>query len=198
MWSNWLSYSTDKELETWNNTGTAFKSTMSNLQEKLLPDLVKYPQVRSLYPDVTDTIITRLEQHLNKVPNWVFQFKLALSECCMRAHLHVHYFEYNNFNESTDFCSVERAQDVLHALYVKAIPQGNLRICPCHFQPCPRKPATKFKVSVMMVLTLSENMGFCKLQFHCSGCAMPFKFWSTPRRLCDYFLEYFFDMFVHF
>ena len=62
-------YSTDKELETWNNTGTAFKSTMSNLQEKLLPDLVKYPQVRSLYPDVTDTIISRLEQHLNKVPN---------------------------------------------------------------------------------------------------------------------------------
>lgn len=53
----------------WNNTGTAFKSTLSNLQEKLIPDLLRYPQLRALYPDITEIIITRIEQHQNKVRN---------------------------------------------------------------------------------------------------------------------------------
>ena len=149
-------------METWNNTGTAFKSTMSNLQEKLLPDLVKYPQVRSLYPDVTDTIITRLEQHLNKVPEYSNSNLHCRNVVCVLTYIYIN-FEYHNFNESADFCSVERAQDVFHALYLMIIglPQGNLRICPCYYQPCPRKPATKFKVSNMLVLTLSENTCFC-------------------------------------
>ncbi|KAF6034873.1 hypothetical protein EB796_006823 [Bugula neritina] len=54
----------DADLEECNNTRTALKSTLSNLQHKIVPSLVKYSQVRHLYPAVTNSLSERLSAEL--------------------------------------------------------------------------------------------------------------------------------------
>ncbi|XP_067940847.1 uncharacterized protein [Watersipora subatra] len=57
----------NKQLETLNNTSTGCKSTLLNLKGKVLPVLIKYKELRYLYPDATNAVIKRLQHDAAKL-----------------------------------------------------------------------------------------------------------------------------------
>ena len=58
----------DSAIIHWNDMATALKSTLANLQEKIIPELVETPQLCSLFPSATDQLLKRINAQLAKTP----------------------------------------------------------------------------------------------------------------------------------
>lgn len=61
----------DKSLRNHNDMSTALKHTLSNLQEKTIPDLVNHAQMRYLFQQFIPTIDKQLERQLGQVSKYL-------------------------------------------------------------------------------------------------------------------------------
>lgn len=58
---------TDLVVEFWTDTATAFKSTIVNLQEKIIPELLQTPQLCSVFQADVKMLIEQMTKQLKKV-----------------------------------------------------------------------------------------------------------------------------------